>query len=152
MDALLAKIISVGMSVITAGLIALCKYFHSKAKKYKSLTQEKSQEEIVALVQEEVKPIIAEIHRLQDQINQLETREHNEIAAIVNSYKFRLIQLCTKFMKQNYITPDQFEQISEFYKAYVSLGGNGQAQAYYGKILNLPIQEHAFNEKEGESQ
>lgn len=142
MEIVLSWLTEIMLAVVTCGAIALCKYFHSRSKKLESLLQDKTQEEIVALVQEEVKPIIAEIHRLQSELKDFQDQEHREIEAIVNSYKFRLVQLCTKYMKQGYITSGQFEQLSEFYKVYISLGGNGQAQAYYAKVLNLPMREH----------
>jgi hypothetical protein len=53
-----------------------------------------------------------------------------------------LVQLCTKYLKQGYITPTQFEGLSEFYKVYTALGGNGQAKTYYEKILELEVRDH----------
>lgn len=145
MEWLAEHLLEIVLGLISAGALGLCKYLHSQVKKFKILTKEKTQEEIVALVQEEIKPIIKEIHSLQDQIENIVNKECKDVQAIVNSYKFRLVQLCTKYLKQNYITPGQFEQLSEFYKVYTSLGGNGQAQAYYAKVLNLPVQEHGEN-------
>ena len=60
---------------------------------------------------------------------------------IINSYKFRLIQLCKTHLKDNFITEEDFEQITEMYKLYHGLGGNGQAQEYYEKVLQLEIRE-----------
>ena len=148
MEWLAAHLLEILLGLVSAGALALCKYFHSQVKKFKALNKEKSQEEIVALVQEEIKPIIKEIHSLEEQVTNLANKESKDVQAIVTSYKFRLIQLCTKYMKQGYITPGQYEQLSEFYKVYTALGGNGQAQAYYNKIQNLPMREH--EEKEGE--
>jgi hypothetical protein len=37
------------------------------------------------------------------------------------------------------MTQDQFEQLSEFYKMYHGLGGNGQAEEFYDKTRALPI-------------
>ena len=58
---------------------------------------------------------------------------------IINSYKFRLIQLCKSHLRDNYITEADFEQITEMYKLYHGLGGNGQAQEYYERVLKLEI-------------
>ena len=60
---------------------------------------------------------------------------------IVNSYKFRLIQLCKTHLRDGYITESDFEQITEMYKLYHGLGGNGQAQEYYDKVLELDIKK-----------
>jgi hypothetical protein len=58
---------------------------------------------------------------------------------IINSYKFRLIQLCKTHLRDGYITESDFEQITEMYKLYHGLGGNGQAQEYYEKVIKLEI-------------
>ena len=58
---------------------------------------------------------------------------------IIASYRYRLIQLCKTFLNQNYITVAQMEQLSEFYKVYRGLGGNGPAEDYYNKAIQLPI-------------
>ena len=60
---------------------------------------------------------------------------------IVDSYKFRLIQLCKTHLRDGYITQDAFEQITEMYKLYHGLGGNGQAQDYYERVMELEIHE-----------
>ena len=54
---------------------------------------------------------------------------------IIASYRYRLIQLCKSHLRDNYITESDFEQITEMYKLYHGLGGNGQAQEYYDKNL-----------------
>ena len=60
---------------------------------------------------------------------------------IVASYRFRLIQLCKIYLKQKYMTQDQYDQLTEFYKLYEGLGGNGQAKEYYEKTVKLEIRE-----------
>jgi hypothetical protein len=60
----------------------------------------------------------------------------------VDSYKFRLIQLCKTHLRDGYITEHDFEQITEMYKLYDGLGGDqGQAQEYYEKVLELSIKK-----------
>ena len=58
---------------------------------------------------------------------------------IVASYRFRLVQLCKGFLNQRFITTAQMEQLTEFYKLYKGLGGNGQAEIYYNKAIALPL-------------
>lgn len=60
---------------------------------------------------------------------------------IVASYRFRLIQLCKIYLKQKYLTQDQYDQLTEFYKVYEGLGGNGQAKEYYEKAVRLEIRD-----------
>lgn len=120
------------------------------------------------MIVDEIGPIIDELARLKNEINEvnintktsltaLETKEEmehkqmyedlNDIQAeniknfnlIINSYKFRLIQLCKTHLRDDYITESDFEQITEMYKLYHGLGGNGQAQEYYEKVLQLDV-------------
>jgi hypothetical protein len=39
------------------------------------------------------------------------------------------------------MTYSQYEQLTEFYKLYVGLGGNGQAKEFYDKVIKLPIHD-----------
>lgn len=65
--------------------------------------------------------------------------EESRMQLIISSYKFRLIQLCKAYIKQGYMTQEQYDQLSEFYRVYSGLGGNGQAKEYYELALELPI-------------
>lgn len=63
--------------------------------------------------------------------------EQRHLNIIIASYRYRLIALCKEFINQGYITTDQYEQLSEFYKVYHDLGGNGQAEEYYHRAMSL---------------
>jgi hypothetical protein len=39
------------------------------------------------------------------------------------------------------MTESQFEQLTEFYKLYTGLGGNGQAKEFFDKACALPIHD-----------
>lgn len=122
------------------------------------------------MILDEIEPIVNEITRLKNELHQatdagkikLSTllqeaaevkdemykdlqQTHKEtldaLQLITNSYKFRLIQLCKTHLKDGYITEEDFEQITEMYKLYHGLGGNGQAQEYYEKVLKLDIKK-----------
>lgn len=60
---------------------------------------------------------------------------------IIASYRYRLVQLCKIYIRQGYMTQDQYDQLTEFYKLYTALGGNGQAQDYYEKTIKLEIRD-----------
>ena len=72
-------------------------------------------------------------------LNKIQDNNVRNFNLIINSYKFRLIQLCKSHLKDGYITENDFEQITEMYKLYKGLGGNGQAQEYYDKVLLLEV-------------
>ena len=68
------------------------------------------------------------------------TREYEDkLRRILESYKFRFIQLCKTHIKDGWITDTEWEQIVTFYDLYHGLGGNGQAEEYYNKVKQLEI-------------
>lgn len=71
------------------------------------------------------------------QIANLDKKHEDNLSKIVESYKFRFIQLCKTHLKDGYITPEEWEQIVAFYDLYHSLGGNGQAEDYYEQVKKL---------------
>ena len=127
------------MSLITSGALAFCKYMNSKMKNYKKLLEEKDHDELDNEIDKKLEPIVQEIEELRKYIREVDVNENNRINLIIASYRFRLVQLCQIYLRQGYITSDQYEQLSEFFKVYSGLGGNGQAKAYYDKAMQLPV-------------
>ena len=129
------------MSLITAGALAFCKYMHGQMKNYKKLLEEKDHDELSDEIDKKLEPIVQEIEELRKYIREVDVNENNRINLIIASYRFRLVQLCQIYLHQGYMTGDQYEQLSEFFKVYSGLGGNGQAKAYYDKAIRLPIKD-----------
>ena len=129
------------MSLITAGALAFCKYMHGQMKNYKKLLEEKDHDELSDEIDKKLEPIVQEIEELRKYIREVDVNENNRINLIIASYRFRLVQLCQIYLRQGYITSDQYEQLSEFFKVYSGLGGNGQAKAYYDKAMQLPVKD-----------
>lgn len=129
------------MSLITAGALAFCKYMHSQMKNYKKLLEEKDHDELNDEIDKKLEPIVQEIEELRKYIREVDVNENNRINLIIASYRFRLVQLCQIYLHQGYMTGDQYEQLSEFFKVYSGLGGNGQAKAYYDKAMQLPVKD-----------
>ena len=129
------------MSLITAGALAFCKYMNSKMKNYKKLLEEKDHDELDNEIDKKLEPIVQEIEELRKYIREVDVNENNRINLIIASYRFRLVQLCQIYLHQGYMTGDQYEQLSEFFKVYSGLGGNGQAKAYYDKAMELPVRD-----------
>ena len=129
------------MSLITAGALAFCKYMHGQMKNYKKLLEEKDHDELNDEIDKKLEPIAQEIEELRKYIREVDVNENNRINLIIASYRFRLVQLCQIYLHQGYMTGDQYEQLSEFFKVYSGLGGNGQAKAYYDKAMQLPVRD-----------
>lgn len=132
-------IVEILFGLISAGALAFCRYLYKQLMAYKKMLQEKEDNDIVELIDEKLKPIVEDIEELRTYIRKIEDKERQDLTLIIASYRFRLVQLCKIYIKQGYMTQDQYDQLTEFYKLYHSLGGNGQAKEYYEKTMELEI-------------
>lgn len=132
-------IVEILFGLISAGALAFCRYLYKQLMAYKKMLQEKENNDIVELIDEKLKPIVEDIEELRTYIQKTEDKERKDLTLIIASYRFRLVQLCKIYIKQGYVTQDQYDQLTEFYKLYHSLGGNGQAKEYYEKTMELEI-------------
>ena len=127
------------LSLITAGTLAFCRWAWKQMKTYKGLLEEKEKDKIEEMIDAKIDPIIEDIEELRAYIRETQDIEKSHMKLIIASYRYRLIQLCKFYLKQGYMTEVQFEQLTEFYKLYSGLGGNGQAKEFYDKVCALPI-------------
>ena len=129
-------------ALISAAVVGWAKWNANKLKKElqtaKELTEEKKKHEIETSIEVSLEPIYEELEDLRKYIRETENIEKTHMSLIIASYRFRLIQLCKGFLKQGYITTAQIEQLTEFYRLYTGLGGNGQAKVFYDMALQLP--------------
>ena len=170
MEILTKYALEIFFGLVSAGALAFCKHLYSKNKKLEEMQKADQNRQYRQMILDEIEPIINEITRLKSEITKVNTdakvaltqfkteadatkqcmyNDLNEVQAkndenfklIINSYKFRLIQLCKTHIRDGYISESDFEQITEMYKLYHGLGGNGQAQEYYDKVLELEIKK-----------
>lgn len=131
-------------SLISLAAIGYAKWHGNKLKTKleNSNKYEKNQEQdnIDSSIEIHLEPIYEELEDLRKYIRTTEDVEKTHMNLIIASYRFRLVQLCKGFLKQKYITPEQIEQLTEFYKVYTGLGGNGAAKVYYDKAMALPTE------------
>lgn len=129
--------------LISMGIFGYAKMTVAKIKKEleesKKEAAEKEKQALEATIDIHLEPVYEELEELRRYIRDTENIEKSHMTLIIASYRFRLIQLCKAFLKQGFITPEQMEQLSEFYKLYTGLGGNGQAKIYYDKAMALPM-------------
>lgn len=142
MSAFIAQhFIEIFFGLISAGLLAFCRYIYTQMKMYQKLAEEKKDEELEELIEEHIAPIKEDLNNLRSFVLEEEKISERHIEIILASYRFRLIQLCQSFLKQGYMTSEQYEQLVEFFKVYAGLGGNGQAKEYYERTLKLPLKD-----------
>ena len=142
MSAFIAQhFIEIFFGLISAGLLAFCRYIYTQMKMYQKLAEEKKDEELEELIEEHIAPIKEDLNNLRSFVLEENNISERHIEIILASYRFRLIQLCQSFLKQGYMTSGQYEQLVEFFKVYAGLGGNGQAKEYYERTLKLPLKD-----------
>jgi hypothetical protein len=130
---------SILLSLVTAGALAFCRWTWKQMKTYRALLEEKQGDKLDETIDHKLEPIVDEIEQLRAYIRKVDTEEQRKLDLIIASYRYRLVQLCKIYLRQGFMTQDQFEQLSEFYKLYHGLGGNGQAEEFYDKTRALPI-------------
>lgn len=171
MEVIADHLIEIFFGLISAGALAFCKYLYGKNKKLEDMQQADQNRKYRQMILDEIEPIIAEISLLKanvsnitgaiekevnavrtdmtdkyktmyEDLNTIQQRNDKNFQIIVDSYKFRLIQLCKTHIRDGYITQPDFDQVSEMYRLYESLGGQeGQAKEYYDKVLELDIKK-----------
>ena len=170
MEILTKYALEIFFGLVSAGALAFCKHLWSKNKKLEEMQKADQNRQYRQMILDEIEPIINEITRLKseittvdtdakvalaqfkvtcekdhenmyDDLNKIQSKNDENFKLIINSYKFRLIQLCKTHLRDGYISESDFEQITEMYKLYHGLGGNGQAQEYYDKVLELEIKK-----------
>lgn len=142
MSAFIAQhFIEIFFGLISAGLLAFCRYIYTQMKMYQKLAEEKKDEQLEELIEEHIAPIKEDLNNLRSFVLEEKKISERYIEIILASYRFRLIQLCQSFLKQGYMTSGQYEQLVEFFKVYTGLGGNGQAKEYYERTLKLPLKD-----------
>lgn len=170
MEILTKYALEIFFGLVSAGALAFCKHLYGKNKKLEEMQKADQNRQYRQMILDEIEPIINEITRLKseitkvdadakvaltqfrteadatkqsmyDDLNEIQAKNDENFKLIINSYKFRLIQLCKTHLRDGYITESDFEQITEMYKLYHGLGGNGQAQEYYDKVLELNIKK-----------
>ena len=130
---------SILLSLITAGALAFCRWTWKQMKAYRALLNQQESNKLDDTIEAKLEPVIHEIEELRAYVRKVDTEEKRKLDLIIASYRYRLVQLCKIYLKQGFMTQDQFEQLSEFYKMYHGLGGNGQAEEFYNKTRALPI-------------
>ena len=132
-------LVEILFALISAGALAFCRYLYKQLKAYKQLLNDKKYEDLDDRIDEKLKPILDDIEEIRGYIRKAESKENRDLELIIASYRFRLVQLCKLYIKKGYMTQDEYDQLTEFFKLYSSLGGNGQAKEYYEKTVKLEI-------------
>lgn len=141
LDFLAQHLFELIMSLITAGALGLCGWFHQQTTNYQKLLKKQEDEHIKVLIADQIKPLTEEMKNIREYIESFESRETNQMNLMISYQKQNLISLCEHCLKQGYLTPEEYKQLSEVYKIYKDMGGNGQGKDYYEKATRLEIRD-----------
>ena len=134
-------LVEIFFGCVSASALGYCKYWYDQMKNYRKLLEEQENHKLEETIESRLEPILVEIEELRKYIRDVGQVEKSHMDLIVSSYRFRLIQLCKEFIRQGYMTQNQYDQLTEFYKLYTALGGNGQAKEYYETTIKLPVHD-----------
>lgn len=97
--------------------------------------------DIVKQVSKQIDPLVEEISEVKKRIEEYEAAFQLQIESILSSYRYRLMFLCRQYLERGSMTSEELEQLTEFFKVYSDLGGNGKAKMMYERTLELPIKD-----------
>jgi len=152
-----------GEIILGLAATAITIYFKSQINKLQQelnkaeLYDKKQEEEAVCeLIDKRMAPLKAEHvqmdHNIEDRIQVLYEELENIRAferktridsdelkkVLLDSWKYRLKELCEAYLKRGQITVEQFRQLQEFYGYYAALGGNGIIKTLFEQVQKLP--------------
>lgn len=79
------------LGLVSAGLMAACRYIWKQMKKYRDLVDEEKKSHTEELIDEKLEPIYEDLEELRGFVLQMESAEKKSISLIVSSYKYRLV-------------------------------------------------------------
>lgn len=107
-------------------------------KNYQALLDEKDDSELNKRVDQKIAPVIEQVKSIEDKLEKAQAQDEAKFQLIIMFYRYQLIGLCRQYLIQGYITVEQYDELSELYRTYSKLGGNGQAKEFYEKAIALP--------------
>ena len=137
MELLTQHWISLIFGLISAGALAYARYVSSQFKKYKKLQAEDEQEKLEKKIKEFTTP-------LQEKLN----ADYQRFEHIKYYFRYIIIEECERLLEKEYMTAEEYQKLSETFKAYHGIGGNSQAEEYYHKAIALPVRYE--KQKKGE--
>ena len=136
--------IDVLFSLISAGLLYLCRKVWKDKEEYKKIINANKNDILVESVkealEEKLQPIESKLTILEEDINKLTNKEKSDVSLFLDSEKTRLIEEGSEYLRRGNITFDEYQHLTHLYNNYQKLGGNGEASRIYEKVKNLPIQ------------
>lgn len=134
-------IVAVVSAVLTGVIMGVINYYKNKPKAMLDETVEKAKDQSNEYTEQRVQEVVGEIEKLRKYVRDHEIEAKRQMDLIIDSYKYRLTQLCHLYLGKGFMTYDEYEQLTQMYTLYTELGGNGQAKLEYERVSQLEIRE-----------
>lgn len=134
-------IVAVVSAVLTGVIMGVINYYKNKPKAMLDETVEKAKDQSNEYTEQRVQEVIGEIEKLRKYVRDHEIEAKRQMDLIIDSYKYRLTQLCHLYLGKGFMTYDEYEQLTQMYTLYTELGGNGQAKLEYERVSQLEIRD-----------
>ena len=134
-------IVAVVSAVLTGVIMGVINYYKNKPKAMLDETVEKAKDQSNEYTEQRVQEVVGEIEKLRKYVRDHEIEAKRQMDLIIDSYKYRLTQLCHLYLGKGFMTYDEYEQLTQMYTLYTELGGNGQAKLEYERVSQLEIRD-----------
>lgn len=144
--------IDILFSLIATFLLYICRKIWADKEKYKKIMNENRNqiltETISEQLDEKLEPIIhnieilkSDFNILREEIEKISKKEQNDVSIFLDLEKTRLVSLCQEYLEKGYITPEETRILTHLYSNYQKLGGNGEAEKNYNRVIKLPVHD-----------
>ena len=74
------------MSLVTAGALGLCGWFHQQTINYQKLLKEQEDERVQELIREQIEPLVTELKDIRKYVKDFEKRETAQVNLIISFF------------------------------------------------------------------
>ena len=131
--------IEIGFGLITTLFGFLWARGRKEVQKYKELIQQEQLEKFDQRIELKMAPLSTKLDALKTSFEDFDKKYINDRLAVRDGYRFRILFLCDQYITRGNITPKEYQQLSELFKVYEQMHGNGQAKERYEIAIHLPI-------------
>lgn len=141
MEGLNAYWLEILFGLISAGVMWVIHRLYKEVTRYKELLENKENADFIAIVDDKMKPLIAQIEQLRNQMTDCKQKFENNAEQNVRYYGTILQDDCENYISRGYITHKEFNKLAELLHIYEELGGDGKIHDLYQKVMMLPAEE-----------
>lgn len=141
MEHLNAYWLEILFGLISAAIMWVIHRLSKEIAHYKELLENKENADFIAIVDDKLKPVMAQLDQLNNQMKDCKHKFENNTEQSVRYYGTILQDDCENYISRGYITHKEFNKLAELLHIYEELGGDGKIHDLYQKVMALPAEE-----------